>query len=527
LQTSHLDEHWPREGIPLLLKRTRTAGNQAALDFEPPSPPPPSPDDATPPAATPGTRDVISTRTHQAFIAAIILLDLIAVGAALFSSALIRYPAGALLSVSESTRGVVLLSLGALSCVAFLSARGAYSPPILLTRRHQMATIFTAVVPAWALVQLLAFWLKMAVPFESRLVVALSLPLSLALLGASRLLLTRPMARWLYPRLARGSVWSVGAHPAAREWADDLAAQDSRERPHVARAAKFPGDAPSVGELDVAGVGEVVLVPNGESLDEVFDAAYSYLDALREVRIATPNLRGLASRIPLAHYDGVPVLRLRRPDLAGPEPIMKRWIDALGAAFGLLLLSPLLAVVAIWIKIDSPGPVLFRQARVGFRGRRFWMLKFRTMAHGNDPTPHEEYLREFIRTGSHAAVEVGGAKVFKLTNDARITRFGAWLRRYSIDELPQLWNVLRGEMSLVGPRPCTTYEWGLYQPWQRRRMDVAPGCTGLWQVRGRSEVTFEEMILLDLHYAHHWTPIGDLWLIAQTVPAMIRGRGGF
>jgi hypothetical protein len=158
LQTSHLDEHWPREGIPLLLKRTRTAGNQAALDFEPPSPPPPSPDDATPPAATPGTRDVVSTRTHQAFIAAIILLDLIAVGAALFSSALIRYPAGALLSVSESTRGVVLLSLGALSCVAFLSARGAYSPPILLTRRHQMATIFTAVVPAWALVRSARAW---------------------------------------------------------------------------------------------------------------------------------------------------------------------------------------------------------------------------------------------------------------------------------------------------------------------------------------------------------------------------------
>jgi len=432
-----------------------------------------------------------------------------------------------LLSLSGTISGVTLLLLGAGSCVAFLSARGAYAPPLLLTRRHQIAMIVTAVVPAWALIQLLAFWLKVSVPFESRLVVAVSLPLSLILLGAWRLLLTRPLARWLYPRLSSGSVLVVGPPDVAWEWADDLAAQDARERPHKARPAVTPIAVPSLEELDAGNVGEVVLLADDEDLDPTFDAAFEYLDSSREVRIASPRLSGLAARAPLAHREGVPVLRLRRPDLEGPEPMIKRCVDVLGAACGLLVLSPLLAAIAVRIKLDSPGPVLFRQERVGYRGRRFWMLKFRTMAHENDSTAHEEYLKDFIRGGVPASVRADGTKVFKLTNDSRITRFGAWLRRYSIDELPQLWNVLRGEMSLVGPRPCTGYEWELYRPWQKRRMDVAPGCTGLWQVRGRSQVTFEEMVLLDLHYAHHWTPIGDLWLIVQTLPAMIRGRGGY
>jgi lipopolysaccharide/colanic/teichoic acid biosynthesis glycosyltransferase len=319
----------------------------------------------------------------------------------------------------------------------------------------------------------------------------------------------------------------VGAPPAAAEWADDLAVQDPRERPHVAREISHSGEAPTVEELDELGAGEVVLLTDGFDLDSTFEAAFVYLDSRREVRVASPKLHGLAARVPLSGHEGIPILRLRRPDLAGPERLIKRGLDVVGAACGLLLLLPFFLIVAARIKLDSKGPVLFRQERVGHRGRRFRMLKFRTMAHGNDPKAHEDYLKQFIRGDTAATVQDDGTKVFKLTNDARVTRFGAWLRRYSIDELPQLWNVLRGEMSLVGPRPCTTYEWELYKPWQRRRMDVAPGCTGLWQVRGRSQVTFEEMILLDLDYAHHWTPVGDLWLIAQTIPAMIRGRGGY
>jgi lipopolysaccharide/colanic/teichoic acid biosynthesis glycosyltransferase len=155
------------------------------------------------------------------------------------------------------------------------------------------------------------------------------------------------------------------------------------------------------------------------------------------------------------------------------------------------------------------------------------MYKFRTMVDGNDQRIHENYLRAFIRDGAPATVAEDGTKIFKLTGDPRVTKVGAWLRSLSLDELPQLWNVLLGEMSLVGPRPCLPYEWNIYKPWQRRRLDVPPGCTGLWQVTGRSLVSFEEMVILDLHYAHHGSVASDLGLIFHTIPAMLRGRGGY
>jgi lipopolysaccharide/colanic/teichoic acid biosynthesis glycosyltransferase len=155
------------------------------------------------------------------------------------------------------------------------------------------------------------------------------------------------------------------------------------------------------------------------------------------------------------------------------------------------------------------------------------MLKFRTMVAGNDPSAHREYLQSYIQSGAAASVGADGIKIYKVTQDPRVTTIGGWLRSFSLDELPQLWNVLVGEMSLVGPRPCLPYEWDLYRPWQRRRLDVMPGCTGLWQVTARSHVAFDEMVILDLHYAHHGSIGRDLWLIAQTLPAMIRGRGGY
>ena len=147
------------------------------------------------------------------------------------------------------------------------------------------------------------------------------------------------------------------------------------------------------------------------------------------------------------------------------------------------------------------------------------------MVAGNDPSIHREYLASYIRSGAPASVAADGTRIYKLTEDPRITPVGGWLRAFSLDELPQLWNVLIGEMSLVGPRPCLPYM-ELCRPWQRRRLDVMPGCTGLWQVTARSHVAFEEMVILDLHYAHHGTVGRDLWLIAQTLPAMLRGGAG-
>jgi lipopolysaccharide/colanic/teichoic acid biosynthesis glycosyltransferase len=202
----------------------------------------------------------------------------------------------------------------------------------------------------------------------------------------------------------------------------------------------------------------------------------------------------------------------------------KRAIDVAGSLGLLLLFSPVLAGVSAAVKFGSPGPVLFRQTRVGRRGEPFTMLKFRTM-HVNAPAKlHQDYVSWFIKSsGQH---ERAGGEVFKLTDDPRVTKAGRFLRRTSLDELPQFWNVLRGDMSLVGPRPPLPFEVAQYQPWHRRRvLDAKPGVTGLWQVEGRSRTTFDEMVRLDLRYARTRTLWTDIKILAATPRAMLSGKG--
>jgi lipopolysaccharide/colanic/teichoic acid biosynthesis glycosyltransferase len=224
---------------------------------------------------------------------------------------------------------------------------------------------------------------------------------------------------------------------------------------------------------------------------------------------------------------GLPLMRLRHFHLGGPEIFLKRLVDLVGAGIGIVILSPFLALIAMAVKLSSPGPVIYRQERVGRRGAPFMMFKFRTMKDGNDGQANRDYLRSFIREGRPAEIKEDGTMIFKPPRDPRVTALGVWLRKLSLDELPQLYNVLLGDMSLVGPRPCLQYEWELYEPWQRRRLDVLPGCTGLWQVTGRSRVRFEDMVILDLYYAHHGTLLSDVRLIAQTIPVMAQGRGAY
>ena len=208
----------------------------------------------------------------------------------------------------------------------------------------------------------------------------------------------------------------------------------------------------------------------------------------------------------------------------GPYPVIKRVIDVVISAALLVLLSVVLLACAVAIRLDSPGPVFFRQRRVGERGRLFTMLKFRTMRLGADQGPHRAYAASFIR-GQASRERANGTGVFKLVRDTRVTLVGRWLRRTSMDELPQLWNVLRGEMSLVGPRPPIPYEVEHYQPNHRQRLAVTPGITGLWQVRGRSKTTFDEMVALDLDYIQRRSLILDLHILLATVPAVLSTRG--
>jgi lipopolysaccharide/colanic/teichoic acid biosynthesis glycosyltransferase len=206
---------------------------------------------------------------------------------------------------------------------------------------------------------------------------------------------------------------------------------------------------------------------------------------------------------------------------------IKQIVDVVGSTSMLILCTPLLLMIALAIKISSKGPVFFRQQRVGRYGKNFTFLKFRSMRTNNDDSVHKEYLMKLIAGKTECeASNRNGESIFKLTNDKRVTRVGKFLRRTSLDELPQLLNVLKGDMSLVGPRPAISYEVAAYQTWHRRRvLEVKPGITGLWQVTGRSSVKFDEMVRLDLRYATSWSPWLDFRILMRTPRAVIGGAG--
>jgi lipopolysaccharide/colanic/teichoic acid biosynthesis glycosyltransferase len=212
------------------------------------------------------------------------------------------------------------------------------------------------------------------------------------------------------------------------------------------------------------------------------------------------------------------VIEWSEPAIGSVGALAKRCIDVVAAAVGLVLLAPLLAALAVVVKLDSRGPVLFAQTRVGLGGRPFRMWKLRTMRDGADS--EKATLAHLNRSGD--------ARLFKIPGDPRVTRVGRAVRRWSLDELPQLWNVLVGDMSLVGPRPFFETDLADYEAHHFRRLAVRPGITGLWQVSGRSDVVdFEEVVRLDRHYIERWSLALDLRLLARTIPAVVGRRGAY
>ena len=220
------------------------------------------------------------------------------------------------------------------------------------------------------------------------------------------------------------------------------------------------------------------------------------------------------------------------PDLAQeidskqPSLAVKRCIDVLGSLALLFLLSPILLLIASLVKFTSKGPILFRQTRLGRFGEGFTFLKFRSMYVETNHAVHQTYVERFISNQTHS--DGGdGPVVYKLANDPRITKIGAFLRRTSLDELPQLFNVLSGKMSLVGPRPPVSYEFAAYKTWHKRRLFVKPGITGSWQVDGRSRVKFDEMVRMDLRYAATWSLWLDIKILLRTPRAVLGGSGAY
>jgi len=246
-----------------------------------------------------------------------------------------------------------------------------------------------------------------------------------------------------------------------------------------------------------------------------------------EFRVAPSLFNFLPRKTEIDQIGALPMIRLFREPLSNAARITKRLSDIVVSSLALVVFVPLWLIVSALIKLDSKGSVFYLQERVGMDGRVFLFYKFRTMRVDADDAAHREYQRRFIAGSPDANLGGDERPAYKLRSDSRVTRVGSVLRRLSLDELPQLLNVLRGDMSIVGPRPPIPYEVEAYDLWHRKRLDMKPGLTGLWQVSGRNRLSFEEMVRLDLYYIENWSLLLDLKIILRTLPVMLRGDDAY
>jgi exopolysaccharide biosynthesis polyprenyl glycosylphosphotransferase len=287
------------------------------------------------------------------------------------------------------------------------------------------------------------------------------------------------------------------------------------------------GDATEHSATDVLSVVYVALAAEradtvvlcGEYSPRLFEALLEHANSAGIRVLVVPRICGVVQRHPgIVRYGGNALVELTAPSQRGWQLFMKRAMDLVTAAIGLIVLSPVFVIVGALIKSDSPGPVFFSQERVGYAGRVFRVFKFRTMRRDAD---------EMKQQLAHLNTS-GDSRLFKIPDDPRVTTLGKFLRKWSIDELPQLFNVLRGEMSLVGPRPFFEEDLKTYRDHHFARLGAKPGITGLWQVKGRSSVVdFEEVVRLDREYIREWSVWMDLRILLQTLPAVLRGRGAY
>ncbi len=268
--------------------------------------------------------------------------------------------------------------------------------------------------------------------------------------------------------------------------------------------------------IDAHRIDDVVLVPSALAHTEILAIARSLALSPVTLRLSPGLYEVLTTGVQVADVNGVPLVTMNRLRIVGLDAFLKRSLDCIGGAITLLALSPLMLLCALLVRLDSPGPILHRRMVIGQGGKRFGAFKFRTMVTDADrvlkadPALYERWQRDG-----------------KLLDDPRITRIGRFLRRTSIDELPQLINVLRGEMSLVGPRMITVEELVQFGNWRHNLLTVKPGMTGLWQVRGRSRLSYSERVTLDMQYIRNYTIWQDIRLLAQTIPAIVRGHGAY
>ncbi len=465
-------------------------------------------------------------RDRRLIIAMYFLIDVLVISASLYIPYCLRYNERLIFAVLPEWNNVFLLFLfWAAGLVLFLKSRGLYGTDRSVTIPQETVRVFVCVMFSSVLVGLMIFILQMK--FFSRLVFIQSFLLLFFSLSAwraaKRLLIRYRMVRGYYNQ----NVLIVGAGQAGIALVSEI-----ESCPHLGlkvvgffdnykhgRIAGHPVLSHTIAEfphvLQKYFIDEIyITIPSERALVSQVIAACRQMQ--KTAHVLADNFTLPVYNLELQHVGIMPMIKYLGARQHGTDLYVKRMLDVCLAVIGLIVLAPIFLVIAIAIKADSPGPVFYVSKRCGKKGRMFHFYKFRSMIDGADTQ------KASLRDQS----EVTGP-IFKMRDDPRITRVGRLLRRYSLDELPQLWNVLKGDMSLVGPRPPTPDEVEQYDIWQMRRLDVRPGITCLWQVRGRSNLSFYKWVKWDLWYIDNWSFALDMMILVWTIPAVFKRKGAY
>ena len=417
-----------------------------------------------------------------------------------------------------------------------------YKINIFLTRSRQIVLIFTSFFYSVIGLAVIAFFIHSVWIHDARRAVAYFFVIGFASVSVFRIVLFRPLFIYLSrKKVIKKNVLIIGSNRAAKTFAiqmqleniyglhlvgfvDENLPKGAEVFEHYEVLGKVSDVPDIVREREIAEIIITVSEVDHEDLLHIIDVCKG---TPAQVKVTSSLFDIIHKKVFSESYFNIPIAPLANLTNVESALYLKRVVDVIGASIGVIILAVPFLLISILIKLSSRGPVFYKQTRIGKDGREFNFYKFRSMYAGSDQDKQRiKKAHDFIRRGKNGRSAGDGNGSQKVVNENMITPIGRFLRKTSIDELPQLFNVLKGDMSLVGPRPCLPYEYDAYDEWHKRRLSILPGCTGLWQVSSRSEVGFDDMVLLDLYYIENVSPWLDLQLILKTIPVMALGRGG-
>jgi len=410
-----------------------------------------------------------------------------------------------------------------------------YKINVFLTRAPQLTALMKSFLNCTILLIIFSFFMKFSTVLSSRAFILCFLVVGFLGVSIVRLLILKPFYMHFTKILSNSNVLIIGAGKSGRLLAEKLIFENF----YGVKVIGFLDDKMEIGtdvfkQINCLGklenlkkivhefnVDEIIIAIDNISYEKLMNLIDSCNELEKSVKLTSELFNIVPEKIVTESYSGIPVVDLSPKINRSLNYIYKRVFDYSAAAGGIIVLTPLFLIISILVKLSSPGKVFFTQIRIGKDGKPFVLYKFRSMyLNSEEDEKRELSMKNFIKNNDSSP-----GYSTKVINENSVTPIGRILRRMSLDELPQLFNVLRGNMSLVGPRPCLPYEYETFDEWHKRRHIVLPGCTGVWQVSGRSTVSFKDSVVLDLYYINNMTPWLDMQLIFKTFPVMLFGRG--